>query len=130
MKNGSRKRTHWLGLIGLRLLAIGLPILLSTAVSFAQTVSFFPATNYPLGPVGLNPTSVAIGDLNGDGKPDLATTNNGGNTVSVLMGAGNGTFGAATSFPVESSPFSVAIGDLNGDGKPDLVVANQFRSKV
>ena len=63
---------------------------------------------------GTNPIPVAIGDLNGDGKPDLAVANYYSNTVSVLLGNGDGTFGAKTDFGTGSIPFSVAIGDLNG----------------
>jgi hypothetical protein len=47
---------------------------------------------------GISPNSVAIGDLNGDGKPDLAVTSYSSSTVSVLLGSGNGTFGAKTDF--------------------------------
>jgi hypothetical protein len=72
---------------------------------------------------GRNPSSVAIGDLNGDGRPDLAVGNDGESTVSVLLGNGDGTFGAKT-YDAGDAPFSVAIGDLNADGQPDLVVAN------
>jgi hypothetical protein len=82
------------------------------------------ATNYP---VGVAPTSVAIGDLNGDGLPDLAVANHGSitGTVSVLLGTGAGGFGPATNFSVGSgNPNSVAIGDLNGDGALDLVTAS------
>ena len=121
MKNGSRKRTHRLGLVGLGLIAISLAALLPIAVSFAQTVSFSPATDFA---VGLRPWSVAIGDLNGDGIPDLAVANDSSNTVSILLGDGTGAFGSATDFAVGWGPLSVAIGDLNGDGKPDLAVAN------
>ena len=74
--------------------------------------------------IGNGPYSVAIGDLNGDGKPDLAVANAGSNTVSVLLGNGNGTFGARIEYATGSFPASVAIGDQNGDGKPDLAVAN------
>src|SRR5262249_5761227 len=91
----------------------------------------FKITNYP---TGISPSSVAIGDLNGDGQPDLVTTNIGGDplatptpagTISVLLGNGGGTYSAATPYPTGSFlPFSVAIGDLNGDGKLDLAVAN------
>jgi hypothetical protein len=91
----------------------------------------FSIRNYP---TGINPSSVAIGDLNGDGQPDLVTANIGGDplatptpagTVSVVLGNGGGTFSAATPYPTGSFlPFSVAIGDLNGDGKLDLAVAN------
>ena len=69
--------------------------------------------------------SVAIGDLNGDGRPDLAVANDDSNTVSVLLGNGDGTFGANTDFGTGTRPASVAIGDLNGDGRPDLAVANR-----
>ena len=47
-----------------------------------------------------------------------------GNTVSVLLGNGNGTFQAQQTFATGNQPDSVAVGDVNGDGKPDLVVAN------
>ncbi|HMB06115.1 MAG TPA: VCBS repeat-containing protein, partial [Isosphaeraceae bacterium] len=78
---------------------------------------------------GSAPTSVAIGDVNGDGKPDLVTANIERTTaspgdVSVLLGNGDGTFRPRAYFATGYSPSSVAIGDVNGDGKPDLVVAN------
>src|SRR5262249_13966372 len=91
----------------------------------------FSITNYP---TGISPSSVAIGDLNGDGRLDLVTANIGGDplatptpagTISVLLGNGGGTFSAATPYPTGSVlPSSVAIGDLNGDGRLDLAVAN------
>ena len=75
---------------------------------------------------GRNPNQVAVGDLNADGKADLVTANfgYGTNTVSVLLGNGDGTFGSKTDLGTASTAASVAIGDLNADGKPDLVVAN------
>src|SRR2546422_4768977 len=73
---------------------------------------------------GSGPISVAIGDLNGDGRPDLAVANLNSSTVSVLLGNGAGGFGAKSDFTTGASPLSVAIGDLNGDGSPDLAVAN------
>ena len=62
--------------------------------------------------------------MNRDGKPDLIVANFNANTVSVLLGIGNGTFAAKTDLSTGAGPFSVAIADLNGDGKPDLVVAD------
>lgn len=116
--NGTRRLV-----LGLGLLAISLAALLPAAVSFATTpVSFSPATSFLV--EGTHPASVAIADLNGDGKPDLAAANVFSDNVSILLGTGTGTFGAATTFAVGPHPTSVAIADLNGDGKPDLAVAN------
>jgi hypothetical protein len=71
--------------------------------------------------------SVAIGDLNGDGKPELAMTNVNVGGASVLLNVGNGTFAAAVDYGYSSGDGNdvgtVAIRDLNGDGKPDLVAA-------
>src|SRR6266446_9666615 len=67
---------------------------------------------------------VAIGDLNADGILDLVVPTFITNTVSVMLGNGDGTFGPERTFVTGSDPFSVAIADLNADGKPDLVVAN------
>ena len=58
-------------------------------------------------------------DLNGDGKVDLVGA--GANVVSVMLGNGNGTFGAKADFPVAPDPQAVAAGDFNSDGKVDLV---------
>jgi hypothetical protein len=65
-----------------------------------------------------------VGDLNGDGQQDLAVANFGTNNVSILLGNGAGSFGAATNFDIGIGPLSVAVGDFNGDGKQDLAVAN------
>src|SRR5262249_34999911 len=75
---------------------------------------------------GLHPHSVAIADLNGDGKRDLAgATQNG---VSVLLGNGTGTFKAAQNFTAGGR--SVAIADVSGDSTPDLVVVNSGSNSV
>jgi len=85
--------------------------------------TFQPAVNYA---VGSSPRSVAVGDFNADGRPDLAVANLTSNTVSILTGNGGvgGTFQPAMNYAVGSNPFSVAVGDFNADGRPDLAVAN------
>src|SRR5256712_3446229 len=89
--------------------------------ALGQTVSFTPAATFG---VGTHPQSVAVGDFNGDGKPDLAVANAGSDTVSVLLGDGDGTFQAARTVAAGSAPVFLAVGDFNGDGKSDLVVAD------
>ena len=83
--------------------------------------TFGPAQSYP---AGLSPTSVAIGDLNGDGAADLVVLEFVFEMIHVFLGAGDGTFGAAQSFPAGTVPQMVAIGDLDGDGAADVAVAN------
>jgi hypothetical protein len=92
-------------------------------------VSFTPSTNFPAG-FFTSPVSVAAGDFNGGGDPDLAVANADSNNVSVLLGGPGGSFGAPTSFAAGLRPSSVAVGDFNGDGKPDLAVANVNSNNV
>ncbi len=86
---------------------------------------FAPAPGSPFA-VGLGPYSIAVRDVNLDGKPDLATANNNSNNVTVLLGNGAGGFAAApgSPFAVGSVPFSIAVEDVNLDGKPDIAAAN------
>jgi hypothetical protein len=84
-------------------------------------LSFSPPISYP---VGATPQAVVTGDLNGDGRLDLAVANSAGNTVSILRGNANGTFQAAQDFATGAVPRSLAVGDFNKDGKLDLVTAN------
>jgi VCBS repeat protein/FG-GAP repeat protein len=79
-------------------------------------------SNYAFPATGNGNRSVAIGDLNGDGKPDIATANYLDGTTSVLLGNGNGTFQPKMDYATAGSPYSVAIADVSGDGKLDIVV--------
>ena len=80
--------------------------------------------------VGTTPVWIAVGDFNGDGKPDLAVANVNSDTVSVLLGNGDGTFQAAQTFAVGDGPTSVAVADFNGDGIQDLATGNWFSGDV
>jgi hypothetical protein len=74
--------------------------------------------------VGHNPNGLIAADLNGDGKLDLAIANGGDNTVSILLGNGDGTFTAQPVLDTGSVPYSLTAGDFNNDGKLDLAVTN------
>jgi len=79
---------------------------------------------------GSGPNSVATGDFNKDGRLDLALSNYFDNTVSVLLGNGDGTFKAHVDYATQLGPDSVVVGDFNGDGKLDLAVRNQSSNTV
>ncbi len=68
---------------------------------------------------------LAAADFNGDGNLDLVSVNFQGNSASILLGAGNGTFAAQPSVTVGNQPTWAAVGDFNGDGIADLVVVNR-----
>jgi hypothetical protein len=75
--------------------------------------------------------SLASGDFNGDGIPDLALVGEAGNTVTLLLGNGDGSFKAATQSPAtgQGASLYVVVGDFNGDGIPDLAALNVCGSK-
>ncbi|MGD0469076.1 MAG: FG-GAP-like repeat-containing protein [Terriglobales bacterium] len=100
----------------------------SIAVAGAS-VSFLPPKTYETG--GINPSSVAIADLRGDGKLDLVVAQCSTNScpqaegsVGVLLGNGDGTFQPPTVYDAGGwNASSVIVTDVNGDGKLDIVVA-------
>ena len=84
-----------------------------------------------------SPTFVAIGDFNGDGRGDLAVANHynnihggPGDTISILLNTGGGTFSAPVTFTVGQYPTSIVVGDWNGDGRLDLAVAESTEYSV
>jgi len=85
---------------------------------------------------GATPISVSLGDLDGDGKLDIAVANLGGNTVSVFRNTSTtgtldaNSFAAKVDFTTGTQPRAVTIADLDGDGKPELAVANAISNSV
>jgi hypothetical protein len=94
--------------------------------------SFSAATNYTVatscgasGQSPCDPEGMVVGDFNGDGIPDLAVANMGDSSVTVLLGAGNGTFTVLTPTSTGSQPYAIAAADFNQDGRLDLAIACQ-----
>ena len=82
-------------------------------------------------PTGAGPRALAAGDLDGDGKVDLAVANEITNDITVLRNLGNGNFAAdARQVPVGFGPSGVALGDWDGDGRRDLATANNYTGRV
>ena len=81
---------------------------------------FGPPVSYQ---VGRFPYSIVAGDVNGDGKIDLATANNNSSDLSILLGHGDGTFGSSVEYYAGGLPTSLAGGDFNGDGRLDFVIS-------
>ena len=73
---------------------------------------------------GAAPTRIAIGDINGDGFPDVAASNSESQNVTILLGSSKGDFSRTYTIPTGREPKGIAIGDLNGDRKAEIVVAN------
>ncbi len=96
----------------------------SGTISFADTVNFI---------TGAGPYSASAGDLDGDGKSDLAVANSGSNTISVFRNTGSSgiiSFADTVEFTTGAYPVSVSTGDLDGDGNADLAVANYGSNTV
>jgi YD repeat-containing protein len=93
--------------------------------------TFSPAHGTPV-PFNDGELSAAVvGDFNGDGIPDLATANS-GNTASILLGNGDGTFTEASGSPITvgNEDLAIATADFNGDGKADLAVGDFYYGQV
>jgi hypothetical protein len=105
-----------------------LPSLLSVAFTLliaAPSSAADPQFSAPIhATTGQSPSALVTADFNGDTKPDLATADMGSNTVSVLLGKGDGSFATRASYRTSRSPWDIAAADLNADGRPDLVTGS------
>jgi hypothetical protein len=99
-----------------------------------SAISFTPSSSLT---TGSRPTSVAIRDLDGDGKVEIAITNRVGNRIEIFRNTGTGGVGSSISFASgfgystpANYPESIAIGDLNSDGRADLATAHELTDSV
>ncbi len=97
-------------------------LLALSTLAAAQSNNLF--TMLSLNPVGAQPVAIAGGDFNGDGFPDRAVANSHDNSVSILLGTGDGNFLPAVNYPAGANPVALVAGDFNHDGHLDLAVAN------
>ena len=101
----------------------GITVLLGTAAGvFQAPVSY--ASSATFNSSSPNPSTLVIGDIDGDGKVDVIALNYNFGTVAVLKGNGDGTFQAPVEYATSESPFNGAALDLNADGAVDLIIVN------
>jgi hypothetical protein len=111
----------------LRRAVFGLCFFLVFGGLMAHAGQFLDAPQYP---VGTNPQAVAVADFNSDGVPDLAVVNTTSNTVSILLGVGDGTFTAGVTLTTGSSPYGIVTGKFTSSGKWDVAVTNSSANTV
>ena len=99
----------------------------------ANSVNFLPKVDFG---VGTAPNIAAIGDLDGDGKPELVSVNTTANTISIYHNvAATGVISGSSfvlynTFTTASGPQNVKIADMDGDGKPEILVTCKTSSQV
>ncbi|HTY11212.1 MAG TPA: VCBS repeat-containing protein [Bacteroidota bacterium] len=81
------------------------------------------------------PMAVAVGDFNGDGKPDFVVANYLSNNISIFLNtsrqdSASPSFAVKEDVPTEERPISLFVADFNGDGRPDLAVANYKSNSI
>jgi hypothetical protein len=112
---------------------------LSNTTTAVGSINFGNAVHYDVTTVGTTGNGgVAIGDLDGDGKPEIVSANGTGDSVTILrnlnttVGAGftAASFASPVKYRINTKPCWVHIGDFDGDGKPDLVTSNESSDNI
>lgn len=107
-------------------------VLVNTTPTGATTAAFATQQSFA---VGIEPNTMATGDINGDGLPDVVVGNSGNESVSMLTnstvsGSGSISFLTGQMFVAGNGTGTVALGDVDGDGKPDLFVSRALSNTV
>ena len=101
-------------------------LLLAATSALPQSLNFAPPVSYPAG----TPYVVAAGDFNGDGKADLVASDVTNNDLAILLGNGDGTLKAPTTYHLSAAAHYLNANDFNRDGKLDLATANQYAANI
>ena len=91
---------------------------------------FTPMPGSPFKTTGRASGALAVGDINGDGRTDIAVANGVSNDVTILLSNDQGTLSPSATLAVGREPYAIAVGDLNADGKADIVTANNADDDV
>ena len=100
-------------------------------------ISFNSKIDFPTTAVS-NPEGIAVGDFDGDGKQDVAVSNNNYNDTGTVSVFRNQSVGSTINFETKVDlktdfgdyPFAISIADMDGNGRPDIVIANQFNESI
>ena len=123
-RGGPRPGTVGASASAFLLACVGLALALGVVAGAAApgpTPSFAAAKSYA---IGKGSGAITLADLNGDGRPDLASPHFNASTVTVLLNRAGGRFAAPATYATGAHPWELETADLNGDGKRDTVSAN------
>src|ERR1700761_3874198 len=111
---------HWFRVSVCIVSAILLALSGGVRVTSAQTPSLAGKAPFVTAPnlsLSYSPSSMAVGDLDGDGQPDLVTADRDAGKVTVSLGLGNGSFAAGVDYATGDQPTSLILADMDGDGR-------------